>query len=79
MPPRRGAAIFVSGIDLGWALDTLPLLLSGIVADVREIRVQEIFNYARYDQPDVVWNLIGFAMPMGQLPPMLTGFSLRLV
>jgi hypothetical protein len=74
-----GASIFVSGIDPGWALDILPLLLSGVAADIREIRVQEMFNYALYDQPDAVRNLIGFGMPMDQLPPMLLEFSLQLV
>jgi len=76
---KGGASIFVSGIDPGWALDILPLLLSGVAADIREIRVQEMFNYALYDQPDAVRNLIGFGMPMEQLPPMLMDFSLRLV
>lgn len=73
------SSIFVSGVDPGWALDILPLLLSGVAADIREIRVQEMFNYALYDQPDAVRNLIGFGMPMEQLPPMLLDFSLNLV
>ena len=36
---REGnASIFVSGMDPGWAMDVLPILLSGVVADIREIR-----------------------------------------
>ncbi len=77
---REGkASIFVSGIDPGWALDILPLLLSGVGADIREIRVQEMFNYALYDQPDAVRTLIGFGTSMDELPPMLLDFSLHLV
>jgi len=32
------SSVFVSGIDPGWALDVLPILLSGTVADIREVR-----------------------------------------
>ena len=74
-----GSSVFVSGIDPGWALDILPLLLSGVVADLQEIRSQEIFNYALYDQPDVVRNVIGFGKPMDELPIMLHDGSLRIV
>jgi hypothetical protein len=73
------SSIFVSGIDPGWALDLLPLVLSGVSADIREIRAQEIFNYALYDQPDAVRTLIGFGMPLAQVPPMLLDFSLQMV
>src|SRR5690348_8386863 len=45
------ASVFVSGIDPGWALDVLPALLSGVGAGITEVRVQEVFNYALYDQP----------------------------
>jgi len=74
-----GSSLFVSGIDPGWALDILPLLLSGVVSDIREIRCQEIFNYALYDQPDVVRNVIGFGAPLERLPLMLHGFALEMV
>ena len=77
---REGkSSLFVSGIDPGWALDILPLLLSGVVSDIREVRCQEIFNYALYDQPDVVRNVIGFGNPMQRLPLMLHGFALEMV
>jgi hypothetical protein len=77
---REGeSSVFVSGIDPGWALDILPLLLSGVVSDIRELRCQEIFNYALYDQPDVVRSVIGFGAPLDRLPPMLHAFSLELV
>ncbi len=73
------SSVFVSGIDPGWALDILPILLSGVVADIREVRCQEIFNYAVYDQPDVVRNVIGFGTSMDELPLMLHEFSLKMV
>ena len=73
------SSVFVSGIDPGWALDILPMLLSGVVADIREVRCQEIFNYALYDQPDVVRHVIGFGGSMEELPLMLHEFSLKMV
>ncbi len=72
-------SVFVSGVDPGWALDILPALLSGVGAGITEIRVQEVFNYALYDQPDVVRQIIGFGESMDALPLMLHDFSLEMV
>ena len=71
--------MFVSGIDPGWALDILPILVSGVSAGIEEIRVQEIFNYALYDAPDVVREVIGFGGPMDQTPMMLLDIALEMV
>lgn len=65
------ASLFVSGIDPGWALDILPLLVSGVATSIDCVRVQEFFNYAYYDQPDVVRNVIGFGTSMDETPLML--------
>lgn len=74
-----GASVFVSGIDPGWAFDILPSLVSGVGAGITEIRMQEIFDYALYDQPDVVRNVIGFGLPMTHEPQMLHEMSLQMV
>lgn len=74
-----GSSVFVSGIDPGWALDILPALVSGVGAGIEELRVQEVFNYALYDQPDMVRQVIGFGGPMDQLPLMLHEGSLLMV
>ncbi|MBK5287486.1 MAG: hypothetical protein JJE46_03355, partial [Acidimicrobiia bacterium] len=73
------SSVFVSGIDPGWALDILPALVSGVGAGITEIRAQELFNYALYDQPDVVRDVIGFGGPIDQTPLMLFDFSLEMV
>jgi hypothetical protein len=73
------SSVFVSGIDPGWALDILPILVSGVSAGIEEIRVQEIFNYALYDAPDVVREVIGFGGPMDQTPMMLLDVALEMV
>lgn len=74
-----GSSLFVSGIDPGWAVDILPVFLSGMTSGIEEIRVQEVFNYALYDQPEVVREVIGFGGSMEELPLMLHDFSLCLV
>jgi hypothetical protein len=73
------SSVFVSGIDPGWALDILPALVSGVGAGITEIRIQEIFNYALYDAPDIVRNVIGLGGPMDVLPQMLEEMSLMMV
>ena len=74
-----GSSIFASGIDPGWICDILPLFLTGMSADITEIRSREIFNYALYDQPDAVRNLVGFGGSMESTPPMLLDFALEMV
>ena len=65
------SSIFVTGIDPGWALDLLPLMLTGVAGRIDEIRAQELFCYETYHAPDAVRFLIGFGQPLDQLPPML--------
>lgn len=76
---KANSSVFVSGIDPGWAMDILPVLLSGVVADIEEIRAQEIFNYALYDQPEVVREVVGFGKPMSETPRMLQEVAMQLV
>ncbi|MEU9332928.1 dihydrodipicolinate reductase [Streptomyces sp. NPDC048290] len=66
-----GGALFVSGVDPGWANDVLPLLVSGVGSEIDAIRCQEIFDYASYDQEDAVRHLIGMGHPLEYQPLML--------
>lgn len=76
---KTGASLFVSGIDPGWVMDMLPVVLSGASSGIREVRTREIFNYALYDQPHVVREVIGFGKPMDELPLMLHDFAIEMV
>ena len=76
---ESGASLFVSGIDPGWVMDMLPTIVSGASADINEIRCREIFNYALYDQPQVVREVIGFGSSMDELPMMLHDFAIEMV
>jgi len=64
-------SLFVSGIDPGWGNDVLPLLATGLAGTIHQIRCQEIFDYATYDQPDSVRYLVGMGQPMDYEPPMV--------
>lgn len=66
-----GSALFVSGIDPGWGNDILPLFVAGLGSTITQIRCQEIFDYASYDQPDSVRYLVGMGQPMDYEPPMV--------
>jgi len=61
---KGGVSFFTSGIDPGFANDVLPLVLSGLSEKWTEIRCQEIINYATYDQPQVLFETMGFGKPM---------------
>jgi hypothetical protein len=76
---QQSASVFVSGVDPGWAMDILPIFASGMVSNIEQIRMQEIFNYGLYDQPEVVREVIGFGKSMDELPRMLEEVSLRTV
>ena len=66
-----GSSFLTSGIDPGFANDTLPLVLSGLCERWDEIRIQEIINYATYDQPEVLFDTMGFGQPMDATPILL--------
>ena len=76
---ESGASLFSSGIDPGWVMDMLPVVLSAAVADISEIRTREIFNYALYDQPQIVREVIGFGTSMVEIPMMLHDFAIDMV
>ena len=68
---RGQSSLFASGVDPGWAQDVLPILLSGVSAEITELRCQELFDYSTYHAPDAVRELVGFGMAMDATPPML--------
>ena len=74
-----GASLLVSGIDPGWVMDALPVFVSAASSGITEIRTREIFNYALYDQPRVVREVIGFGGSMEETPLMLHEFALDMV
>lgn len=65
------ASFLTSGIDPGFANDTLALTVSGLCERWDSIRVQEIVNYSTYFQPDTVFGIMGFGQPLDAQPLLL--------
>ena len=66
-----GSSCFFNGIDPGIANDLLPIVLSGVSQRIRSVRVQEILNYATYDQAEVLFDTMGFGQPLDAQPLLL--------
>ena len=64
-----GTSLFTSGIDPGWVNDVLPLTLSGMSERVDRVHMQEIMDYSSIDQPEIMFDLMGFGRPLD--PPSL--------
>src|SRR5215468_5582690 len=71
-------SFFCSGIDPGFSPDALPIVLSSLSERVDSVRAQEIFNYATYDQPETLFEVMGFGKPPGTPVPLLIPGSLTL-
>jgi 4-hydroxy-tetrahydrodipicolinate reductase len=67
-----GASLFVNGIDPGFANDWLPLVLTSISERIEQVRCMEILNYATYNQPMVLFDIMGFGKSMDDVPFILT-------
>lgn len=65
------SSIFVNGIDPGFANDLLPLALTGTCQRVDQVRCMEIVDYATYDNPAVMFDIMGFGKSMDETPMLL--------
>ena len=65
---KGGASFFTSGIDPGFANDILPLTLLSACERVDSVRIMEILNYSTYNQPEVLFETMGFAQPVDAQP-----------
>ncbi len=75
----KGKTSFLtSGIDPGFANDILPLTLTGLCGHWEELRVLEIINYATYNQPQVLFETMGFGQPLEHTPILLMPGTLEL-
>ena len=66
-----GVSLFVNGVDPGFANDALPLVLTGVSERIEEVRVAEVLNYATYNQPMVIFDIMGFGRPIDDVPMIL--------
>lgn len=66
-----GASLWVNGIDPGFANDVLPLAVTGISERIDEVRCLEILNYNTYNQPMVLFDIMGFGKSLDDVPLLL--------
>lgn len=65
-----GASFFGNGADPGFGSDLIPLALLSLMDDIESVRIQEIVNYAYYDQAFVMHEVFGFGQPAGFRGPL---------
>ena len=66
-----GASLFNSGVDPGWANDVIPLVMSGFSSRVDTVTTQEILDYGGIDQPEIMFDFMGFGHPPDFPAPLL--------
>jgi 4-hydroxy-tetrahydrodipicolinate reductase len=69
---NAGVSIFVNGVDPGFANDALPLVLSGVCERIEEVRCSEVLNYNTYNQPMVLFDIMGFGRDLQDVPFLLS-------
>jgi 4-hydroxy-tetrahydrodipicolinate reductase len=69
---KAGVSLFVNGVDPGFANDALPLVLTGISERIEEVRCSEVLNYNTYNQPMVLFDIMGFGRDLHDVPMLLT-------
>jgi len=58
-----GATLYASGVEPGFAGDQLVLTLATLTRRIRQVRTQEIFDYAAYPVPFTIFEVFGFGKP----------------
>jgi 4-hydroxy-tetrahydrodipicolinate reductase len=66
-----GASLFVNGVDPGFANDWLPLVVTSVCERIDEVRCMEVLDYATYDNPTVLFDVMGFGKPLDETPMLL--------
>ena len=75
---RGGTSLFVSGVDPGFSGDLLPLAGLSICERVDSVRVQELFDYSTYHDPEFTGVSFGFGQPLSYRPPLAIPGVLRM-
>lgn len=57
---KGGTSFHATGIEPGWAAEVLPLTMSGVLHRIDSLVVQEILDYSTYNNPDVLFDIMGF-------------------
>lgn len=60
------SSLFITGVDPGFVTDLLPLALASTCQSIEQIRTMEIADYATYDGATVMFDVMGFGMPVAE-------------
>lgn len=58
-----GTSFYTSGIDPGYGNVGLAVTAAALCKEVREVRMMEIVNYATWDNPPTLFDIMGFGKP----------------
>ena len=64
------SSFHATGIEPGWGSEVLPLTMSGLFRRIDSLLVQELMDYSTYDQPFVLFDVMGFGKPPDTRVPM---------
>lgn len=65
-----GTSFHATGIEPGWASEVLPLTMSGVFRHIDHLLVQELLDYASYDNAEMLFDIMGFGRPPDAAVPM---------
>ncbi|HPX36154.1 MAG TPA: diacylglycerol kinase [Mycobacterium sp.] len=66
---REGdSSIYINGVDPGFVTDLIPLAFASTCRSIDQVRCMEIADYATYDGATVMFDVMGFGKPVGEVP-----------
>ena len=66
---REGdSSIYINGVDPGFITDLIPLAFASTCRSIEQVRCMEIADYATYDGAIVMFDVMGFGKPLGDVP-----------
>ncbi|MGI9124107.1 MAG: NAD(P)H-dependent amine dehydrogenase family protein, partial [Mycobacterium sp.] len=66
---RQGnSSIYITGVDPGFVTDLIPLAFASTCRRIEQVRCMEIADYATYDGATVMFDVMGFGKPPGEVP-----------
>lgn len=68
---QADASIFITGVDPGFINDLIPLAFAGTCQSIQQVRCIEIADYATYNGATVLFDVMGFGSPAGDIPMQL--------
>ena len=62
------SSIYINGVDPGFITDLIPLAFASTCRSIEQVRCMEIADYATYDGAIVMFDVMGFGKPLGDVP-----------